>query len=166
MCFDRSHAPSGHHREWTGETKEEGLPMKRRFTIRILIACGAIGPLLFIIIFLIEGAIRPGYRAWHDSVSSLSLSNQGWMQISTFLICGLFLLGFALGLRLVLQEGDGAMWGPILLGTLGLALIVAGLFTIDPNLGYPPGGASSWPGIQTLHSHIKRLAGAVAYLST
>ncbi len=139
--------------------------MKRRFTTSLLVACGAIGPFLFLLIVLIEGATRPGYSAWHDSVSSLSLSQQGWMQVSNFLLCGLFMLGFALGLRRALQEGHGAMWGPVLLGIFGLALIVAGFFPIDPNLGYPPGEASSWPGIQTLHSHINSLAGAVAYLS-
>jgi len=30
-------------------------------TTRFLIACGAIGPLLFILVFLIEGATRPGF---------------------------------------------------------------------------------------------------------
>ena len=54
---------------------------------RFLIACGAIGPLLFIMVFLIEDATRPGYNAWHNYVSSLSLSDQGWMQIANFLTC-------------------------------------------------------------------------------
>jgi hypothetical protein len=148
-----------------GETEEEGLPMRRRFPTSILIACGAIGPLLFMFILLIEGATRPGYSAWHDSVSSLSLSTQGWVQIGNFLLCGLLVLGFALGLRRVLQEDKGAVLGPSLLGVLGLALIGAGIFPVDPNLGYPPGAASSWPGMQTLHSHLNSLAGAVAYLS-
>jgi hypothetical protein len=69
--------------------------MNRPLTISILIACGAIGPLLFIIVFLIEGATRPGYSAWHDYVSSLSLGSQGWMQILTFFVCGFLTLGFA-----------------------------------------------------------------------
>src|SRR5213082_3059636 len=47
--------------------------MNQRFITRLLLACGVIGPLLFIIVFLIEGATRPGYSAWRHAVSQLSL---------------------------------------------------------------------------------------------
>lgn len=128
---------------------------------RFLIACGAIGPLLFIIVLLIEGATRPGYRAWHNYGSSLSLSDQGWMQIANFLVCGLLTLGFAIGLRQVLRTGRGSIWGPLLLGIFSMALIVAGLFVTDPSLGYPPGTHGGGP--QTLHGTIHGLAGLVAF---
>ena len=112
-------------------------------TTKLLIACGAIGPLLFILVFLVEGATRPGYSAWHNFVSDLSQSNQGWMQIANFLICGVFVLCFALGLRQVLRSGKGAVWGPLLLGIFGLSLLIAGVFVTDPSLGYYPQGTSS-----------------------
>jgi hypothetical protein len=121
-------------------------------TTRLLVACGAIGPILFIIVFLIEGATRPGYSAWRNFVSDLSLSSQGWMQIANFLICGVFMLCFALGLRQVLRSGKGAVWGPLLLGIFGLSLIIAGLFVTDPSLGYYPPGTSS--SIHTLHGTV------------
>lgn len=130
---------------------------------RFLIAGGAIGPLLFIIVLLIEGATRSGYSAWHNYGSSLSLSNQGWMQIANFLVCGLLTLGFAVGLRQVFQTGRGSVWGPILLGVFGVSLIVAGLFVTDPSLGYPTGTTSSGP--QTLHGTIHGVAGLVAFCS-
>jgi len=130
---------------------------------RFLIACGAIGPLLFIIVLLIEGATRPGYSAWHNYGSSLSLSDQGWMQIANFLVCGLLTLGFAIGLRQVLRTGRGSVWGPFLLGIFSMALIVAGLFVTDPSLGYPPGTHGGGP--QTLHGTIHGLAGLVAFSS-
>ncbi len=119
---------------------------------RLLIACGAIGPILFILVFLVEGATRPGYSAWHNFVSDLSLSNQGWMQIANFLICGVFMLCFALGLRQVLRSGKGAVWGPLLLGIFGLSLLIAGFFVTDPSLGYYPPGTSS--STHTLHGTI------------
>jgi Protein of unknown function (DUF998) len=40
---------------------------------RLLLACGVIGPPLFVIVFLIEGAMRPGYSARRHYVSQLSL---------------------------------------------------------------------------------------------
>src|SRR5713226_2478320 len=130
---------------------------------RFLIACGAIGPLLFIIVLLIEGATRPGYSAWHNYGSSLSLSDQGWMQIANFLVCGLLTLCFAVGLRQVLRQGKGSVWGPILLGVFSLGLIVAGLFVTDPNLGYPPGTGTHRSGPQTLHGTVHGVAGLIVF---
>ncbi|HEX8727423.1 MAG TPA: DUF998 domain-containing protein [Ktedonobacterales bacterium] len=119
---------------------------------RLLLACGAIGPIVFIVAFLIEGATRPGYSAWHNFVSDLSESNLGWMQIASFLFCGAMVFCFAIGLRQVFRSGRGATWGPLLLGAFGLSLIVAGVFVTDPSLGYYPPGSPA--GAQTLHGTI------------
>jgi len=131
---------------------ENNQPESYPLVTKLLIACGAIGPILFILVFLVEGATRPGYSAWRNFVSDLGASNQGWMQIANFLICGICLLCFALGLRQVLRSGKGATWGPLLLGIFGLSLIIAGLFVTDPSLGYYPPGTSS--SIHTLHGTI------------
>jgi len=108
---------------------------------RLLLWAGAVGPLLFVIVLLIEGATRPGYSAWHTFGSLLSLGDQGWMQIANFIVCGILTLGFAIGLRQVLRSGKGSVWGPILLGFFGLLLIIAGIFVTDPGQGYPVGAA-------------------------
>lgn len=129
--------------------------------LRLLLACGAIGPLLFIVVFLVEGATRPNYSAWHHFVSSLSLGEQGWMQITNFIVCGVLVLGFAVGLRRVLRPGKGSTWGPILLGIFGLCLIGAGIFPTDPILDYPPGA----PGTPTLQGTIHVLLSLVAFTS-
>src|SRR6266581_2072152 len=99
---------------------EKNHEMEQSVVTRFLIAGGAIGPLLFIIVLLIEGATRVGYSAWHNYGSSLSLSDQGWMQIVNFLVCGVLSLCFAVGLRQVFRSGKGSAWGPILLGVFGL----------------------------------------------
>ncbi|HEY3991317.1 MAG TPA: DUF998 domain-containing protein [Ktedonobacteraceae bacterium] len=108
---------------------------------RILLWAGAVGPLLFVVVLLIEGATRPGYNAWHTFGSLLSLGDQGWMQITNFIVCGILTLGFAIGLRQVLHSGKGSVWGPILLGFFGLLLVIAGIFVTDPGQGYPVGVA-------------------------
>lgn len=130
---------------------------------RFLIASGVIGPLLFIIGILIEGATRPGYNAWHNYGSSLSLGDLGWMQIANFIICGSLTLCFAIGLRQILHAGRGSVWGPIMLGIFGVALIIAGIFVTDPSLGYPVGTHSSGP--QTLHGTIHGVAGLISFIS-
>ena len=130
-------------------------------TTKLLIACGAIGPLLFILMFLLESATRSGYSAWHNFVSDLSESNQGWMQIASFLLCGLCVICFAFGLRQVFRSGKGALWGPLLLGVFGLSLIIAGLFVTDPSLGYYPAETSS--NTQTLHGMIHMANAPLAF---
>ena len=127
----------------------------------LLIACGAIGPILFIVVFLIEGATRPGYSAWHNFVSELSESSLGWIQIANFLVCGALVLAFAFGLRGVLRSGRGATWGPLLLGAFGVSLIVAGIFVTDPSLGYFPVGSPA--GLHTLHGTIHGTAAPVVF---
>lgn len=117
---------------------------------RLLLAAGVIGPLLFMIVVLLEGATRPGYDAWHHPVSTLSLGPQGWAQVANFFACGVLVLCFAAGLRYVLSPGRGATWGPILIGIAGLGLVGAALFNTDPSLGYPPHVLQT----QTLHGSI------------
>jgi hypothetical membrane protein len=129
--------------------------------VRLLLACGAIGPLLFIVVFLIEGATRPHYNAWHNVVSSLSQGEGGWMQITNFIVCGALVLGFAIGLRRVLPTGRGSSGGPILLGIFGLCLIGAGVFVTDPLLGYPPGA----PSTPTVHGTLHNLLSLIVFTS-
>ncbi len=124
---------------------------------RLLLWAGAVGPVLFIVVFLVEGATRPGYSAWRNYVSSLSLSSQGWEQIANFIVCGLLIFGFSFALRRGLGPGKGATAASVLLGLFGLGLVVAGIFVTDPNLGYPPGAHMG--GLQTLHGTIHGLAG-------
>src|SRR5256714_7527582 len=95
-------------------TSAKGI-REQPLALRLLLACGAIGPLLFIVVFLIEGATRPYYSPWHNVVSSLSQGEDGWMQITNFIVCGAFVLCFSIGLKRTLRTGRGSTWGPILL---------------------------------------------------
>ncbi len=128
-------------------------------TTRLLLAAGAIGPLLFTAVYLVEGATRPGYDALRMAASSLSLSDQGWTQTVNFIVCGSLILGFALGLRQTLPAGPGATWGPILVGAVGAGLIMAGVFVTDPALGYPL-GTPPGPAVRTtLHGALHWVLG-------
>jgi hypothetical protein len=134
---------------------------EQKVSIRLLLACGAIGPLLNIVVILILGATRPGYNAWQIPDSSLELGAGGWIQIINYTVTGALLLGFAIGLRHVLRTGRGSAWVPILLGIFGLGFIGIGIFVTDPVLGYPP-GASSTP---TVHGTLHDLFGQLQFIS-
>jgi hypothetical protein len=113
--------------------------LKKITSTEFLLLCGVIGPLLFIVVLLIEGATRPGYSAIQTQGSYLALSNQGWEQIANFIVCGLLCIAFAVGLRRLWPTGRASVWGPRLVGLFGLGLVIAGVFVTDPGGGYPPG---------------------------
>jgi hypothetical membrane protein len=130
-------------------------------SVRLLLACGVIGPLLNVVVLLVLGATRPNYNAWRIPDSSLELAEHGWIQVTNYIACGALLLGFAIGLKRARRIGRGSTWGPILLGIYGLTFIVSGIFVTDPVLGYPP-GASSTP---TVHGDLHILAGQLQFIS-
>jgi hypothetical membrane protein len=113
--------------------------MTQRASTRWLLAGGVIGPVLLVVVFSIEGAIRPDYDPIRVFMSQLSLGEQGWVQIANFVVSGLLIMAFAVGLRRVVSSGRASRWGPILVGLVGLGLVVSGVFVTDPALGYPPG---------------------------
>ena len=65
--------------------------------MRLLLGCGAIGPLLNIVVLLILGVTRPGYNAWQIPDSSLELGVAGWIQITNYLVTGALVLGLPSG---------------------------------------------------------------------
>src|SRR5712692_9193268 len=130
-----------------------------KITNRSRLFAGVIGPLLFVVAFLIEGATRPGYSPWRNVVSQPATGDGGWMQAVNFLICGTLMLCFVIGLRRSLQSGRASIAAPILLGAFGLALITAGISVTDPALGYPVGA----PIVHTTHGLIHGLAGLAAF---
>jgi hypothetical protein len=96
-----------------------------------------VGP-LFTVGYLVQGALRGhGYSALRHPVSSLALGSQGWQQTANFLICGLLVVLFAVGLRRSLTPGPGALLVPSLVAVWGVGLLGAGVFVTDPVGGYP-----------------------------
>jgi hypothetical membrane protein len=107
---------------------------------RVLLACGAIGPLVFVLAFLVEGATRAGgYDPLAHPVSSLAIGEYGWTQRVTFLVTGALVLASALGLRSALRRRGAGIWAPLLIGICGIGMIGAGVFIADPHNGYPLG---------------------------
>ncbi len=124
-----------------------------------LLYAGVVGPLLFILVFLIEGATRPGYSAWRHYVSQLATGDGGWVQTVNFLVCGMLVLVFAVALRQAIKGTQGSIGGPVLFGLFAVALLVAGIFATDPALGYPVGAAQ----VHTAHGMLHGFAGLFAF---
>jgi uncharacterized protein DUF998 len=95
-------------------------------------------------------------------ISSLSIGDSGWMQIAIFIITGVLTLVFAIGLWHVLRP-SGAVWGPGLVGLVGIGLMGAGLFVTDPLNGYPL-GTPLIPTERTTHGILHDLFGVPFFL--
>jgi len=132
-------------------------------TLRLLLACGVIGPVLFVVVFLIEGATRADYDPLRHPVSSLSIGDLGWMQVANFIITGSLLLAFAFGLGQALRPSTRVAWGPLLIGLVAIGLIGSGLFITDPLSGYPP-GTPLVPTDRTVHGILHDLFGTPVFL--
>lgn len=100
---------------------------------KILLALGAAGPVLFLVVSTLLGFFDPDFDVMTEPVSALAWGPLGWVQTANFYVLGAATIAFALGLYRDL-EGRGRMGAAILLSISGLALILAGIFK-----GTPPG---------------------------
>lgn len=110
------------------------MPIKTK----LLLYCGAIGCPFFVLVFIILGSTRRGYDPFRHPVSSLSIGPGGWIQVGNFLLTGLLVLAFSIGLKQRLKILPGKAWEPLLIGLASLGLIASGFFSSDPVYGYPP----------------------------
>ena len=101
--------------------------------------CGAAAGPLFVSVFLIEGAKRPGYNPLRHPVSSLSLGPRGWVQAANFAIAGTLYLAGAAGLARSPGQAACGRIAAAALGATGLGLLGSAAFRTDPVNGYPPG---------------------------
>jgi hypothetical protein len=129
-----------------------------------LLALGVLAGPFYVVVSLAQALTRDGFDLTRHSWSLLSNGSLGWIQITNFVLSGLFTIAAAVGLSRALGgTGRGARWAPRLLGAYGVSLIGAGAFRADPAAGFPVGtppdaNAVSWHGM--LHLAV----GAVGFL--
>ncbi|WP_169734227.1 DUF998 domain-containing protein [Hamadaea tsunoensis] len=136
-------------------------PAERRPALN---AGAAAGP-LFLAVAILQAVTRPGFDLLRHPVSLLSLGDLGWLQIANFIATGLLFLAGAVGLRRSLGAGPASRWAPILVGTLGVALVVGGVFTPDPALAFPPGTPDGRPATMSFHGTVHAIAPAVGFVA-
>jgi hypothetical membrane protein len=100
---------------------------------------GTIGPVLFFLVVLVEGAVRPGYDPVRGTISELSLGSRGWIQTANFLVFGILFIIFARGLKASLNDSPAARTGRTLLTVIGAGVLGCGVFRAEP---WPPSSMS------------------------
>jgi hypothetical protein len=108
-----------------------------------------------IVIFSLEGLLRPGYDPRSTFISELSIGPRGWIQTLNFILLGSSFLLFTWGVAAEFQEGKASRWGPILLGIIGFSFIVSGPFVTDP--------ASTAREQMTMHGYVHAIFGALVF---
>ena len=114
-------------------------PGARPAWTRGLLRCGVAAGPVFVAVFLLEGAVRDGYRPLRHPVSSLALGGRGWIQTANFAVAGTLFLAGAAGLARTGDPVASRRAAPALVGAAGAGLIGSAVFTTDPVSGYPPG---------------------------
>jgi hypothetical membrane protein len=130
---------------------------------RSLLTCGVVAGPLFLGVAILQALTRPGFELARHPISLLSLGDLGWIQIANFLVSGLLMLAFALGLRRALRGGRGGTWGPLLIAAFGAGLIIAGAFVPDGAWGFPPGATEGIPTQLSWHSALHGVGFTLAF---
>ena len=122
-------------------------------TRRIALA-GILGPPFFIAVFLVDGLVKPGYNPIVQTVSAGSIGELGWIQVCNFLVLGVALSAFAIGLWRGFGDRVSGRIGSALIAAVGIGLLCAGVFVADP--GYRA---------VTVHGNLHMTASLVIFLS-
>jgi len=102
---------------------------------QIVAICGMISPILYTLMWILGGVLRPDYSHIRDDVSSLiAVGAPRKRFFDVFLITSSVLLFvFYLGLHWGINNGEGSFVGPILFVASGiLGILVAFFFPLDP----------------------------------
>jgi hypothetical protein len=135
---------------------------RRTNVTRSLLGYGVVVGPLYTVVSLAQALTRPGFDVRRHQWSLLENGDLGWIQITNFLVSGVLLVAYAVGLRRALAGGIGARWAPGLTAAFGLSLVAAGLFTADPALGFP-GGTPNGPGQISWHGMVHFTAAGVGF---
>lgn len=113
-------------------------PAPKTFTLqRVLAAAGICAPILFAMGFVMQGFLRPdlrlGYNPIAQEISDLTAGPSGWVQQVNFIVFGLLVIAFGVGLYRGVRKASPWMVGPALVVWNGIELIIAGLFPRSEN---------------------------------
>lgn len=141
-------------------TAPDGAPLTRAALV-----AGAIAGPLFVVVALAQVATRAGFDLMRHPLSLLSLGDGGWVQVANFIVAGVLMLAFALGVGRSLAAGPGRRAAPILFAIYGVGLVLGGAFTADPALGFPAGAPEGYPTEWTFHGTVHAFAPPLAFLA-
>jgi hypothetical protein len=137
-------------------------PVVRRSSERLLLAGALAGPIFFASA-VTQMLTREGFDITRHPISQLATGGLGWLQVATFVLAGLGGLALAAGIRRTLTEGVGRRVLPVFVGIFGAGLVAAGVFTMDPENGFPVGTPDGPVAQMSWHSIAHSASAAAAF---
>lgn len=126
-----------------------------------LLRWGVLAGPFYLAVGLIQAFVRDGFNFARHPLSVLANGPGGWVQTANFVLTGLMVIAAAVGFRRVLGPKSRAT--SVLLGSYGMAMIVAAIFPADPVDGFPPGTPEGFPTSISTTGLIHFIAGALAF---
>ncbi len=128
--------------------------------MRYLALGGVAGPVLFALVVILCGALRPGYSHATEMISELGAtgsSHASLMNFLGFIPSGLLLATFGASLTRVVPRTRLSLVAAILIAIFGLGIAAAGVYSCDP--GCPQHYLSSEATLHALVSNTAFIAG-------
>lgn len=94
--------------------------LKPRPVLAALAAAGILGPVVFAVVAVAQGLLRPGYSFVAHPVVALVAGPSGWVQDLNFVVLGAAMIAFAIGLHLGVRPTRWAVAGPTLFALSGI----------------------------------------------
>jgi hypothetical membrane protein len=99
-----------------------------RAVVAALAAAGVAAPIVFTVIVIVQSLLHPDYSHVALPISALAAWPGGWVQNVNFVVFGLLMSAYAIGLHLGVRPNRGGVIGPSLLVLSGVGLMIAGSF--------------------------------------
>jgi hypothetical membrane protein len=105
-----------------------GHALERHPVIAALAAVGIVGPIIFGVVALVQSVLRQDHNLVAHPISALAAGTSGWVQNVNFLLFGLAMIAYAVGLHLGVRP---SRWGVVSVAFLvlsGIGLVWGGVF--------------------------------------
>jgi len=109
--------------------------LERGTTIAALAVLGVAGPIIFAVVALVQSVLRQDHSLVEHPISALAAGTSGWVQNVNFLLFGLLMIAFAVGLHLAVRPSRWGWVGLAFLVLSGMGLMWGGVFPSTDSTG-------------------------------
>jgi hypothetical membrane protein len=102
--------------------------LERRSVIAALATAGIAGPIIFAVGALVHSLLRPDHSLVTHPVSALAAGPSGWLQNVNFLLFGVLMIAYTIGLHLGVRPTKWGVVGVTFLVLSGVGLMWGGVF--------------------------------------
>ena len=109
--------------------------LERHQVIATLAAAGIAGPIIFGVVGLVQSVLRQDHNLVAHPISALAAGPSGWVQNVNFLLFGLLMIAYAVGLHLGVRPSRWGVVGVAFLVLSGIGLVWGGVFPATDSAG-------------------------------